>query len=113
MKAIWNGAVLAQSDDTVVVESNHYFPAESLRREHFRPSDTHLRTQEMVRDRVWLMAETLIDKIWSTHLVGQRIDGKDLIAGARADEDLFQSRVVAQIINIAEWKAMDPQPSLA
>jgi uncharacterized protein (DUF427 family) len=41
MKATWNGAVLAQSDDTVVVESNHYFPAESLRREHFRPSDTH------------------------------------------------------------------------
>jgi uncharacterized protein (DUF427 family) len=41
MKATWNGAVLAQSDDTVVVESNHYFPAESLRREHFRPSATH------------------------------------------------------------------------
>jgi uncharacterized protein (DUF427 family) len=41
MKATWNGATLAQSDDTVVVESNHYFPAESLHREHFRPSDTH------------------------------------------------------------------------
>jgi uncharacterized protein (DUF427 family) len=26
MKAIWNGAVIAQSDDTVVVEGNHYFP---------------------------------------------------------------------------------------
>lgn len=41
MKAIWNGAVLAQSDDTVVVEGNHYFPQASLRHEHFRPSDTH------------------------------------------------------------------------
>lgn len=30
MKAIWNGQVLAESDDTVVVENNHYFPAASL-----------------------------------------------------------------------------------
>jgi uncharacterized protein (DUF427 family) len=41
MKAIWNGAVLAESEDTIVVEGNHYFPPESLRREHFRPSDRH------------------------------------------------------------------------
>jgi uncharacterized protein (DUF427 family) len=41
MKATWNGTVLADSDDTVVVEGNHYFPAASLRREHFQPSDTH------------------------------------------------------------------------
>jgi uncharacterized protein (DUF427 family) len=34
MKAIWNGAVIAQSDDTVVVEGNHYFPAESLNRDY-------------------------------------------------------------------------------
>ena len=39
MKAIWNGAVLAESDATCVVEGNHYFPAESLREEHFEPSD--------------------------------------------------------------------------
>ncbi len=39
MRAIWNNTVLAQSDDTVVVENNHYFPAASLRREHFRGSD--------------------------------------------------------------------------
>jgi uncharacterized protein (DUF427 family) len=31
---------LAESDDTVVVEDNHYFPAESIRREHFRQSAT-------------------------------------------------------------------------
>jgi uncharacterized protein (DUF427 family) len=41
MKAIWNDTVLAESDDTVVVEGNHYFPASSVRREHLRPSDTH------------------------------------------------------------------------
>ena len=38
-KATWNGAVLAQSDDTVVVEGNHYFPAESLDMAHFRAVD--------------------------------------------------------------------------
>ena len=41
MRAIWRDTVLAESNDTVVVEGNHYFPADSLRREHFRPSDTH------------------------------------------------------------------------
>lgn len=40
VKAIWNGAVLAESDDTVVVEGNHYFPASSLHREHFKDSTT-------------------------------------------------------------------------
>lgn len=41
MKAIWNGAVLAESDQTVVVEGNHYFPPEALRREFFRESGHH------------------------------------------------------------------------
>ena len=41
MKATWNNAVLAESDDTVVVEGNHYFPPESIQREHFRESATH------------------------------------------------------------------------
>lgn len=40
MRAIWNGAVLAQSDDTVVVEGNHYFPRESLAEEYFTTSPT-------------------------------------------------------------------------
>ena len=39
MKAIWNGVVIAESDDTIVVEGNHYFPEESLKREHFEDSD--------------------------------------------------------------------------
>ena len=39
-KATWNGAVLAESDATIVVEGNHYFPSDSLRREYLAPSDT-------------------------------------------------------------------------
>ncbi|HEV2859805.1 MAG TPA: DUF427 domain-containing protein [Pyrinomonadaceae bacterium] len=41
MKATWKGAVLAESDDTVVVEGNHYFPPEAINREYFRESGTH------------------------------------------------------------------------
>lgn len=40
-QAIWNDVVLAESDDLVNIESNYYFPRESLRREYFQPSDTH------------------------------------------------------------------------
>lgn len=41
MKAIWRNVVLAESDATVVVEGNHYFPLESIKKEYFRESDTH------------------------------------------------------------------------
>jgi uncharacterized protein (DUF427 family) len=41
MKAVWNGAVLAESDQTVVVEGNHYFPVDSVNMSYFRSSDTH------------------------------------------------------------------------
>jgi uncharacterized protein (DUF427 family) len=41
IRATWNGTVLAESDRTVVVEGNHYFPAEDVRAEYFEPSDTH------------------------------------------------------------------------
>ena len=39
MRATINGTVLAESDDTIVIEGNHYFPAESVRTEYFSPSD--------------------------------------------------------------------------
>lgn len=39
MKAIWNGAVIAESDDIVVIEGNPYFPPSSLKDEHIQPSD--------------------------------------------------------------------------
>ena len=41
MKAIWNGQVIAESEDTIVVEGNHYFPADSINEEFFAPSETH------------------------------------------------------------------------
>ena len=41
MKATWKGTTLAESDATVVVEGNHYFPTESLVAAHFEPSATH------------------------------------------------------------------------
>lgn len=41
MKAIWNGQTIAESDDTVVVENNHYFPKESVNAEFLTDSSTH------------------------------------------------------------------------
>ncbi len=38
-QAIWNGAVLADSDNTVVVDGNHYFPPESLTKGCFREAE--------------------------------------------------------------------------
>jgi uncharacterized protein (DUF427 family) len=40
MRAVWHDAVLAESDDTVVVEGNYYFPPDAIRSENFRPSTT-------------------------------------------------------------------------
>ena len=40
-KAIWNGAVLAESDEVRRVEGNAYFPPETIHREYFRESDAH------------------------------------------------------------------------
>jgi uncharacterized protein (DUF427 family) len=40
MKAIWRGTVVAESDDTVVVEGNHYFPRAALADRYVLPSNT-------------------------------------------------------------------------
>jgi uncharacterized protein (DUF427 family) len=42
-RATWNGAVLAESDNTVVVEGNHYFPKDCLVGEHFAETSSHSR----------------------------------------------------------------------
>ncbi|MFW2371957.1 MAG: DUF427 domain-containing protein [Gammaproteobacteria bacterium] len=39
MKAIWNGQLLAESEDTIVIENNHYFPPSSLNRQFFVDSN--------------------------------------------------------------------------
>lgn len=41
MKAIWNNVVVAESDETVVVEGNHYFPPSAIKEEFFKKTDTH------------------------------------------------------------------------
>ena len=41
MKATWENTLLAESDKTIVVEGNHYFPSDSIKAEFFKPSDTH------------------------------------------------------------------------
>ncbi len=67
MKAIWKDKILAQSDETIVVENNHYFPLASLNREFFEQSTTtstcpwkgtatyyHIRVGEDInRDAAW------------------------------------------------------------
>ncbi len=40
-KAIWNGAILAESDRCEVVEGNQYFPPDSIKSEYFQESNTH------------------------------------------------------------------------
>lgn len=41
MKAIWNNQIIAESNETIVIENNHYFPADSIKQEFFIESDTH------------------------------------------------------------------------
>ncbi len=41
MKAFWKNQILAQSDDTIEIEGNQYFPSESINRKFLQPSDTH------------------------------------------------------------------------
>ena len=38
VRALWNGVTIAESDATVVVEGQHYFPRASVRDEYLRPS---------------------------------------------------------------------------
>jgi uncharacterized protein (DUF427 family) len=41
VRAVWNGEVIAESNATVVVEGNHYFPADAVRREYLTESNKH------------------------------------------------------------------------
>lgn len=41
MKAIWNNVVLAESNKTIKIEGNQYFPPESVHKEYFTESHTH------------------------------------------------------------------------
>jgi uncharacterized protein (DUF427 family) len=41
MRAAWNGANLAESDKTIVIEGNHYFPPECIKTQYFQASESH------------------------------------------------------------------------
>ena len=41
VKATWNGTILAESDRTIVVEGNHYFPPDTINKDFFTESDSH------------------------------------------------------------------------
>lgn len=41
MKAVWNGETIAESDKTIVVEGNHYFPVDTVKKEYLKESETH------------------------------------------------------------------------
>lgn len=41
MKAIWNDTIIAESTNTIVIENNHYFPPESIKKEFLKESNTH------------------------------------------------------------------------
>ncbi|WP_062069714.1 DUF427 domain-containing protein [Demequina sediminicola] len=67
MKALWNGTVIAESDDTVVVEGNHYFPLESVNTELLRESDMVSRCPWKGEATYWdivVDGETNPDAVW-------------------------------------------------
>jgi uncharacterized protein (DUF427 family) len=41
VKAIWNNSVIAESNDTKIIEGNHYFPHDSIKKEFFKTTETH------------------------------------------------------------------------
>ncbi|MCA1750260.1 MAG: DUF427 domain-containing protein [Cryomorphaceae bacterium] len=41
MKAVWNNQVIAESDDTIIIENNHYFPHDSIKEDYFSESNHH------------------------------------------------------------------------
>ena len=41
MKAIWNDQIIAESDETIIIEGNHYFPHDSIKKEFYKESETH------------------------------------------------------------------------
>jgi uncharacterized protein (DUF427 family) len=41
MKAVWNNQIIAESNQTIIIEGNHYFPPNSIRNEFFQSSDSH------------------------------------------------------------------------
>ena len=67
MKAVWKGTVVAESDDTVVVEGNHYFPAASVRREYLLSSNTRTMSSAKGQASYWTLyvdGDANPDAVW-------------------------------------------------
>lgn len=67
-KAVAHGVTIASSDDTRIVEGNHYFPPDSVRKEFFRPTETHTTCPWKGRASYYTVAvgdtDPLIDAAW-------------------------------------------------
>jgi hypothetical protein len=66
MKAVWQDAVLAESDQTVVVEGNHYFPPHSMDKKYFEPSQTHSTCP-------WKGLQATIIYTWAIRIIPMRL----------------------------------------
>jgi uncharacterized protein (DUF427 family) len=67
MRAIWNHKVIAESDETVVIEGNHYFPAAAVKMEYIRPGKTRTSCPwkgEATYYSIVVDGETNIDAAW-------------------------------------------------
>ena len=68
MKATWNGKVLAETDDTVVVDGNHYFPLESVDPSVLRESNTTTVCGWKGTANYWSLevdGQTNVDAVWT------------------------------------------------
>lgn len=68
MKAIWRGTVVAESDDTVVVDGEHYFPADSVDRKFLLPSNTKTmssRLGQAIYHNLFVDGDVHPDAVWS------------------------------------------------
>lgn len=68
MKAIWKGTVVAESDDTVLVEGNHYFPAAALDQRFVLPSNSRTMCSWKGEARymtLFVAGDTLPDAVWT------------------------------------------------
>ena len=90
MKATWNGAVVAESDNTIVIEGNHYFPPDSLNRAYLVESDHH----------------TTCPWKGFTHYVHVDVDGSRVVNGGRFYPD---PKPAASEIkdHVAFWKGVE------
>ena len=93
MRAIWNDTVIAQSDATVVVEGNHYFPLEAVDQGVLRPSDTRSVCPWKGTASYWTLE---VDGVTNTDAAWTYLEPKDAAAQIRG--------------RVAFWKGVTVEP---